>query len=153
MWYSYATIRLVPRVEREEFLNVGVVLFAREQQFLAARIELDRARLASLAPELDLEMVERHLRTFLDISAGHASGGPVAALPTPERFHWLVAPRSTMIQTSAVHVGRGDNLEQALNELLDDLVRPPAARYRSDEPDEAARESAVAEDSSDSVGA
>lgn len=138
MWYSYATIRVVPRVEREEFINVGVILLAREQRFIAARVELDRARLANLAPELDVELVERHLRTFLEISDGNPSGGPVAALPAPERFHWLVAPRSTMIQTSAVHVGRGDDLEQALNELLDDLVRRPADRQDSGDSEVAA---------------
>ncbi|HET6317956.1 MAG TPA: DUF3037 domain-containing protein [Chloroflexota bacterium] len=138
MWYSYATIRVVPRVEREEFINVGVILFAREQRSVAARVELDRARLANLAPELDVELVERHLRTFLEISDGNPSGGPVAALPAPERFHWLVAPRSTMIQTSAVHVGRGDDLEQALNELLDDLVRRPADRQDSGDSEVAA---------------
>jgi hypothetical protein len=138
VWYSYATIRVVPRVEREEFINVGVILFAREQRSVAARVELDRARLANLAPELDVELVERHLRTFLEISDGNPSGGPVAALPAPERFHWLVAPRSTMIQTSAVHVGRGDDLEQALNELLDDLVRRPADRQDSGDSEVAA---------------
>jgi hypothetical protein len=138
VWYSYATIRIVPRVEREEFINVGVILFAREQRSVAARVELDRARLANLAPELDVELVERHLRTFLEISDGNPSGGPVAALPAPERFHWLVAPRSTMIQTSAVHVGRGDDLEQALNELLDDLVRRPADRQDSGDSEVAA---------------
>jgi len=126
VWYSYATIRLVPRVEREEFINVGVVLFAREQRFLAARIDLDRDRLAAFAPELDLDLVERHLRTFLDICAGDPRGGPLAELPTPERFLWLVAPRSTIIQTSAVHVGRSDDPEQALLEVLAELVQRPA---------------------------
>jgi Protein of unknown function (DUF3037) len=128
VWYSYATIRLVPRVEREEFINVGVVVFAREQQFLAARIDVDRERLSALAPSIDLDLVERHLRTFLDICAGDPRGGPLAALPAPERFHWLVAPRSTIIQTSAVHVGRSDHPERALGELLEELVRQPARR-------------------------
>jgi hypothetical protein len=126
VWYSYATIRVVPRVERGEFLNVGVLLFAREQGFLGARIELDHARLRALAPELDIDLIERHLRTFDDICSGNPRGGPVAALPPPERFHWLVAPRSTMIQTSPVHVGRSDDPRRALEELLIDQVRPPA---------------------------
>jgi hypothetical protein len=126
VWYSYATIRVVPRVEREEFVNVGVVLFAREQEFLAARIELDRPRLASFAPGLDLDTVERHLHAFEHICAGDPRGGPVAALPPPERFHWLVAPRSTVIQTSPVHVGRGDNPDAELRQLLDELVERPA---------------------------
>ena len=123
MWYSYATIRLVPRVERGEFLNVGVVLFAREQEFLAACIELDVERALALAPELDTRLVERHLQTFRDICAGLPAGGPVAALPAPERFHWLVAPRSTIIQTSPVHVGQADDPGQALEELMAGQVR------------------------------
>jgi hypothetical protein len=113
-------------VDREEFLNVGVILFAREQRFLDARIELDRERLRTLAPDADVELIERHLRTLQAICAGSPEGGPIAALPPPERFHWLVAPRSTMIQTSAVHVGRSDNPGQALEELIRRLVRPPA---------------------------
>jgi Protein of unknown function (DUF3037) len=127
VWYSYAVVRVVPRVDREEFLNVGVILFAREQEFLAARIELDRQRLRSLAPDIDVELVERHLQTLQAISEGSGAGGPVAALPAPERFHWLVAPRSTMIQTSAVHVGRSENPRQALDELMRTLVRQAAA--------------------------
>jgi hypothetical protein len=123
VWYSYATIRIVPRVERGEFLNVGVILFAREHGFLGVRIEIDPARLLAIFPGLDLESVERHLRTFEDICAGDARGGPVAALPAPERFHWLVAPRSTIIQTSPVHVGQTNDPPQALDELLVGLVR------------------------------
>jgi len=108
---------VVPRVERGEFLNVGVILFAREQDFLAACIELDAGRLLGLAPGLDVAVVERHLRTFADICAGDARGGPVAALPPPERFHWLVAPRSTMVQTSPVHVGLCADPRPALDAL------------------------------------
>ena len=125
MWYSYATIRVVPRVERGEFLNVGVILFAREQRFLQTAIEVDERRLEALAPDIDLDVVERHLQTIEDISNGDPRGGPVAALPAPERFHWLVAPRSTMIQTSPVHVGRSDDPAQALQDLLESLVRLP----------------------------
>jgi len=127
VWYSYATVRVVPRVERGEFVNVGVILFAREQEFLDARIELDRERLQALAPELDVDLVERHLKTFEDICAGRANGGPVAALPAPERFHWLVSPRSTMIQTSPVHVGRSEEPSLALEDVLARLVRAPSA--------------------------
>jgi len=124
VWYSYAIIRLVPRVERGEFLNVGVVLFAREQEFLGARIEADPQRLLSLAGTLDLGAVERHLATFQAITDGLPAGGPIAALPQPERFHWLVSPRSTMIQTSPVHVGRSADPGRALEDLLDEFVRP-----------------------------
>lgn len=123
MWYSYALVRVVPRVERGEFLNVGVVLFSRELDFLGARLDVDEARLRSLAPDVDTTLVERHLRVFEAICAGSADGGPIAALPKPERFHWLVAPRSTMIQTSPVHVGRSQNVERALEHLLNEFVR------------------------------
>jgi hypothetical protein len=123
-WYSYAIIRVVPRVERGEFLNVGVVLFAREQAFLGARIEADPQRLLSLAGNLDLGAVERHLATFQAITDGVPGGGPIAALPPPERFHWLVSPRSTMIQTSPVHVGRSQDPNSALEDLLEEFVRP-----------------------------
>lgn len=124
MWYSYAVVRVVPRVERGEFLNVGVVLFGREQGFLEARFEMDAARLRSLAPDVDLATVARHLATFQAVCQGEPAGGPIAALPPPERFHWLVAPRSTVIQTSPVHAGRSDDLHRALNELLNEFVRP-----------------------------
>lgn len=125
-WYSYAVVRVVPRVERGEFLNVGVVLFSRELDFLGVRLEIDESRLKNLAADVDLPTVERHLATFRAIADGGSDGGPIAALPKPERFHWLVAPRSTMIQTSPVHVGRAQNAEQALDQLLDEFVRPPA---------------------------
>ena len=125
MWYSYAIVRVVPRVERGEFLNVGVVLFSREAGVLGARFEVDEARLRALGPELDVATVERHLRTFQAICEGAPEGGPIAALPEPERFHWLVAPRSTMIQTSPVHVGRSSDAQRALEDLLREFVRPP----------------------------
>src|SRR5678810_614793 len=87
VWYSYAIVRVVPRVERGECVNVGVVLFVRERRYLAARIEVDAARLLALAPDLDLALVERHLASFLAICDGGPDGGPLAALPTAERFH------------------------------------------------------------------
>jgi len=134
VWYSYATIRVVPRVERGEFLNVGVVLFAREQEFLGACIELDEVRLRALGPTLDIALVERHLATFGDIARGNPRGGPVAALPAPERFYWLVAPRSTLIQTSPVHVGQSDDAVRTLEELVVSLVRTPSAQLPATTP-------------------
>ena len=125
-WYSYAIIRVVPRVERGERLNVGVVMFARTLEFLEARIELDAARLRALAPDVDLAAVERHLRIFAAICAGRPEGGPLAKLPPSERFHWLTAPRSTAIQTSPVHVGSTADPAAELEKLLDCFVRPPA---------------------------
>ena len=127
MWYSYALVRVVPRVERGEFVNVGVILFAREQRFLAACIDLDADRLLSLAPDVDLERVQGHLATFRAICDGRPAGGPIAALPPPERFYWLVSPRSTMIQTSPVHVGRSLEPRRTLEHLVADLVRLPRA--------------------------
>jgi hypothetical protein len=122
--FDYAVVRVVPRVERGEFVNAGVVLFCRTRRFLAARIELDRARLAALAPWLDLEQAERHLAVFSRVAAGGPEGGPIGLLPQPDRFHWLVAPRSAMIQTSPVHSGLCDDPEAALEELMDLMVRP-----------------------------
>jgi hypothetical protein len=132
VWYSYAIIRVVPRVERGEFLNVGVIAFAREQEVCLARVELDSARLLCLAPDIDLAAVERHLGTLLAICDGQAAGGPIAALQPPERFYWLVAPRSTMIQTSPVHVGRSDEheLSNAVESLLAEFVRLPTPALR-----------------------
>ena len=106
---------------------MGVVLFARTRRFLAARVELDPARLHALAPDADLMTIERHLGTFVAIAAGDAVGGPLAALPQSERFHWITAPRSTMIQTAPVHIGRCADPTQALEDLLDAFVRPPVA--------------------------
>lgn len=123
VWYSYAVLRLVPRVERGEFLNVGVILFARTAEYLAAMVDLDRERLALLAPDLDLAVVERHLAAFLAICAASSEAGPLATLPPSERFHWLTAPRSTIIQTSPVHVGRTTDLPGELERLLRCFVR------------------------------
>ena len=123
MWYSYTVVRVVPRVERGEFLNVGVVLFSRERDFLDARLEVDAQRLRALAPDVDLALVERHLAMFRAIALGEPEGGPIAALPRPERFHWLVSPRSTIIQMSPVHTGRTDDPAKALQRLIETMVR------------------------------
>ncbi len=129
MWYSYAIVRVVPRVERGEFLNVGVIVLAREQELCLASVELDARRVLSLAPDIDIAALERHLGALLAIGAGRPEGGPIAALPPPERFYWLVAPRSTMIQTSPVHVGRTDEpvLAKTMHTLLVEFVRLPGA--------------------------
>ena len=126
-------MRVVPRVERGESINVGAVLFARTRRYLAARVELDRARLRALAPDADLATIERHLGTFVAIAAGDPTGGPLAALPQSERFHWLVAPRSTTIQTAPVHIGRCADPARALDDLLDAFVRPPVATSAGEE--------------------
>jgi Protein of unknown function (DUF3037) len=124
-WYSYAILRVVPRVDRGEFLNVGVILFARTQRFLEARLAFDEDRLRAIAPEIDLSLVRRHLAAVPAICAGSAEGGPIAALALSERFHQLTAPTSTVIQASAVHAGYTDDPSATLEELLDAFVRLP----------------------------
>ncbi len=133
-WYSYAVVRVVPRVERGECVNVGVVLFARERGYLQARIELDPARILALAPEADLSLIERHLGIIAAVCAGASDGGPLAALPPSERFHWLTAPRSTIIQTSPVHIGATSDPQATLDELLDAFVRPPPSSRPGPDP-------------------
>ena len=121
--FQYAIVRVVPRVERGECLNAGVVLFCRPRRFLAAQVALDEARLRALAPDVDLDAVHTHLDALRRIAAGDAAAGPIAALPPSERFHWLVAPASTIIQCSPVHTGLTDDPEHELEHLLDRLVR------------------------------
>ena len=122
--YDYAVIRVVPRVERQEFVNAGVIVWCKEQDFLEARIELDAARVHMLDAAADLDAVRRHLASISIICAGGGDAGPIGKLPKRERFDWLVAPRSTMIQTSSVHTGRCDDLAATLEHLLDVMVRP-----------------------------
>ena len=121
--FQYALLQVVPSIERGERINAGVVLFCRRQQFLAARIELDRERLAALAPAADADEVARHLETFVQVAAGEPAAGTVAALPDSQRFHWLVAPSSTMIQCSPVHTGLSDDPQGELERLRARLVR------------------------------
>ena len=123
--FDYAVVRVVPRVEREEFLNVGVIVFCRARRFLDARVELDARRLAALAPGLDPSEVAAHLEQIPRVCAGGDGAGPIGRLPQRARFDWLVAPRSTMIQTSAVHSGLCSDPEQALEHLMDSMVRSP----------------------------
>jgi hypothetical protein len=129
--YDYALIRVVPRVERGEFINVGVVLSCKTGDVVDARIELDEARLRALDARVDVEAVRAHLAAFAAICAGGDDGGPIGRLPARERFHWLTAPRSTMIQTSPVHTGRCADPAAAITRLLDTMVRAPRARNAS----------------------
>ena len=123
--YDYAVIRVVPRVERQEFVNAGVILWCRDQEFIETRIELDEARLRALDASNDIEAVRRHLQSFAIICAGGPDSGPIGRLPKRERFDWLVAPRSTIIQTSPVHTGRCTDPTSTMERLLDTMVRPP----------------------------
>lgn len=122
--YDYATIRVVPRVEREEFVNVGVVVSCASSKFLEARIELDEQRLLALDPTLDLEIIREYLAAIPLICAGGKQAGPIGQLSQRDRFHWIVAPRSAVIQTSRVHSGLCTNLPNVLEHLLDVMVRP-----------------------------
>ncbi len=126
--FDYAIVRVVPRVEREEFLNAGVILFCRARRFLAARMALDVALLGALDPTCDPDEVEQHLAAILRVCAGGADAGPIGQLSQAERFHWLVAPRSTIIQTSPAHSGLCSDPLAALDHLLVTMVARPPAR-------------------------
>jgi hypothetical protein len=120
--FDYAVVRVVPHVEREEFLNVGVILICQAADFLDARFRVDAKRLKALSPELDLGEVENHLEAMRLICRGGAQAGPIGRLPRRARFDWLVAPRSTIIQTSATHAGLCFDPEKALEQLLLKMV-------------------------------
>jgi hypothetical protein len=120
--FDYAVLRVVPRVDREEFINAGVIVFCAEQPFLGARVHFDEARLKALWPALDLELVRQHLEAVPRICSGDPSAGPIARLAPRERFHWLVAPRSTIIQVSPVHSGLCETPVEILDRLLRQLA-------------------------------
>lgn len=122
---DYAIVRVVPRVERGELINAGVIVSCPTQDYLAARIDFDPARLHALSPSTDASEVAAALAVIPLIAAGDPRGGPIAALPRSERFHWLVAPRSAIIQTSPVHTGLCDEPSAALDRLLELLVLSP----------------------------
>jgi hypothetical protein len=125
--YDYAIVRVVPRVERGELINVGVILSCPDVAFLDARIELDPSRLLALDATLDLEATRANLATIPVVCRGGPEAGPIGQLPQRSRFHWLVSPRSTIIQFSPVHTGRTDDPETALERLMDTMVRPNTA--------------------------
>lgn len=120
--FDYAAIRVVPRVDREEFINAGVILFCRQRRFLQARVALDAERMRALWPESDVDLVQTHLTAYTKICDADPGAGPIAQLPQAERFHWLVSPRSTMVQVSAVHSGLCQDPEVALERLFQQLV-------------------------------
>lgn len=123
--FAYATIRVVPRVEREEFINAGIVLFSRPRRFLGVRTRLDADRLQVLWPELDLSGVRRQLDILEQVAAGDPAGGAIARLPAAERFGWLTAPASTVVQPGPVHAGLSADPESALDHLFTELVIVP----------------------------
>jgi hypothetical protein len=120
--YEYATLRVVPRVEREEFLNVGVVVFCKNQKYLQVRYKLDSTKLLCLCPDLDLEQLEKNLQSFGLICEGSKNGGPIAVMDIPSRFRWLTAVRSSVIQTSRPHPGLSSDLDLTLQRLFAELV-------------------------------
>lgn len=122
--FDYAIVRIVPRVERGEFLNAGVILFSSTAAFLGARIALDRERLCAFAPSVDCDAIESYLEAIPRVCAGGPPAGQIGELPQRARFHWLVAPRSTVIQTSPVHSGVHEDPEAALDGLFQKLVLP-----------------------------
>jgi hypothetical protein len=121
--YSYAIVRIVPHVEREEFVNAGVIVFGDALDYLCARVELDEGRLLALTPDVDLAVVRRHLEAIPRICAGGAEGGSIGAMPLRERWHWLVAPRSTILQTSPAHTGLSEDPDGELARLFERVVR------------------------------
>jgi len=120
--FDYAVIRVVPRVDQEEFINAGVILFCKEQRFLRARVEVSPRRVCALWPESDIDVIQQHLLAFTRICEGNPEAGPIAQLPQVERFHWLVSPRSTTVQVSAVHSGLCQDPESTLTRLFEQLV-------------------------------
>jgi hypothetical protein len=121
--FEYAIIRIVPRVEREEFLNVGVILYCADEKFLKAKFHLNKKRLLNFSDEIDVEELEKKLQAIEQVCHGNSKGGDIAALPMPARFRWLTAAKSTIIQTSAVHPGFCHNAKDELDKLFAELVR------------------------------
>ena len=123
--FEYALLRVVPRVERGEFINAGVVLYCKDAKFLDARVHLDPERLRTLDPNLDPDAVLRHLEVTRLVCEGGPEAGAVGLLSPGQRFGWLVAPRSTVVQPSPVHTGFADDPEEAIEHLLQVMVRAP----------------------------
>ena len=131
--YDYAVVRVVPRVERAEFLNAGIIVSCDVERILQAKIELDEAALLALCPNVDLDLVKQSLASIPKICAGGEAAGAIGKMTPRERFHWLVAPRSTIVQTSPVHTGQcarefaakteADAMTQAMEHLMDTMVR------------------------------
>lgn len=120
--FEYAIIRVVPRVEREEFLNVGVIVYCAKQKYLKSVFVLDEARVQAFAKDLDLEVLHENLKSFTHLCSGGKEGGPIGQLDLASRFRWLTAMRSTVLQTSRVHPGFCKDAEEKLNELLAEQV-------------------------------
>jgi len=120
--FEYAVIRIVPKVEREEFLNVGVVLYCAKQKFLQSRFSIDEERLQLFCKKTDMDGLREYLHAFEQICLGGNNAGPIGKLPIAERFRWLTATRSTVVQTSKVHPGLCSDAAEMLTKLFEQLV-------------------------------
>jgi len=120
--YEYAVIRILPKVEREEFINVGIILFSKKAKYIRMIYKLNAVRLNSFSTELDLDLLEETMKSFEKICMGHKDGGCIAQLDIPERFRWLTAVRSSCIQTSRPHPGFSENMDQSIEKLFMELV-------------------------------
>lgn len=120
--YEYAILRLVPRVDREEFINIGVVVFCKNLDFLGVKINMEIGRVQALYPLLLISEVEAYLHAFERIAAGEKKGGPIAELDVPSRFRWLTAKRSTVVQISPIHSGFSSDVKETLDALFEDMV-------------------------------
>ena len=120
--YEYAVIRFVPRVEREEFINVGLIMFSKRARFIKARYQVDEKKLCLFSSELDMDSLYAGLKVFDHICSGTADGGPIASMDIPERFRWLTAVRRSSIQTSRPHPGFSTDLEVTFEKLFAELV-------------------------------
>ena len=120
--YEYAVIRVVPRVEREEFINAGIIVFCKRQRFIKVLYNVNHSRLESLCPDIDIEQLNRNLESFERIASGTKNGGPIAQFEAAERFRWLTAIRSSVIQTSRPHPGFSANLDETALKLFQNLV-------------------------------
>ena len=122
--FDYAILRVVPRVERQEFINAAAIVFCLERRYLDARVHLDPDRLRALWPDIDLDLIRDHLDAVPRICQGDPAAGPIARLPQRERFHWLISPRSTIIQPSPVHTGVCEETEGLLDRLAKQFLLP-----------------------------
>lgn len=120
--YEYAVIRIVPKVEREEFVNAGIILFCKKEKFIKVIYKINREKLSHFCKDLDFEQLEKNLNAFEKISLGKNDGGPIAQFDIPSRFRWLTAVRSSVIQTSRPHPGFCNNLENVTEKLFEELV-------------------------------
>ena len=121
--YEYAVIRLVPKVEREEFFNIGLILFSKREKFIRFEFHLCTEKFQSMNPELDYHDISQNLENFKQIALGDKAGGPIALLDIPERFRWLTAIRSSVVQTSRPHPGKTQDLEGTFERLFEELVK------------------------------